>query len=323
MSKKDIDSEEFVPKRRSSKILADLDEIDEYEPIAYSISDSRPKKKDKEDTDEIDRRSEDWLATISSMKMDPIKPSKRDRGVDIFNPGKKKKKKKKKGEEELTDYSEMFEDEMILYTDALKDTSNFVSSLQKRYNELDNMKSSQRGVGKFTTDMVAGLNQARSTQIDIIKKRADLKKQIAELSMKEKKDFINKKNEDTGDVGLYASNALKKMIASEIGSSNDIDDLDISDGNIEDLFNEINEGLPRTDDDIEFEKQIAGELVGATVYACIPSNGDIEDSYFEAYDRDQNLLDDYPLPEMTKLVVNQATGKAVDTYKREFDIMWV
>ena len=109
---------------------------------------------------------------------------------DFLHGGGKKKKKKKKEAEGPKDYSHEFEAEMGLYQNLLKDSTAFTDSLQKRYYSLESSKSSARGIGKFTTDLISAINQSRDGSIKLISQIASLKKDIINLNMKERKESV-------------------------------------------------------------------------------------------------------------------------------------
>lgn len=314
----------FLKKKRHEKMLSELDELD-MEDGLVGISDARPKKekkkqKQEEREKEEEQQENDWLETVANFKVQPIRRKHR-KPVDIFEFGEgKKKKKKKKKDGELTDYNKEFESEMSLIKSLMQDQSKFTDSLQRKYDAMENTKSSARGVGKFTTDLIESINTSRNITLQMIKEQANLKKTIADLSMKEKKEFgSNTGNEE--DIGLLSSSMLKQMI-NESAQSNSNSDFGISDAEMDDVFDSISEQVGHTDDDDEIDKYLKYESSNVTIFACI-SDKDDEESYFIAKDENGNIIDDYPLPEMTKLSINRSTEVATDIYSRKYPIIWV
>ena len=210
-TKKDVD--EVIPKRRSTKILEALDELENDDVVLVSSF----KKKEEPPAEEIDNigsyTDEEWMTTLASLK----KPKCRKKHISSLFDGTdyeygKPKKKKKKKKDDLTDYNEMFDKEIRLIQNQLQDQSKFVQSLQRRYDAMDAQKSTARGVGKYTTDLIGVLNSARALNKDLIRELVSTKKTIAELSMKEKKEFGV--DIDAGsDVGQFASSYLKQIMS--------------------------------------------------------------------------------------------------------------
>lgn len=315
-----MDFEPFM-ENRCKKIIDDLDELDNDMPL---ISSFRPQKKEEEKMeDEYIPEEDEWLATLTNFKSEPIKRRKSSHNLfdDLGNEKKKKKKKKKKGE--LTDYNSEFDKEMTLLKNLLVDQNNFTDSLQKKYNLLENSKSSQRGIGKFTTDLIESINQARKLSMDLVDKTVSIKKTIADLTLKEKKEFGSKSDEST-DMGMYASNYLKEMM--NMGRSN-INSIGYSgedyntEGTEDDLFDSISDELADEERSDETYKYLKYEDRDVVVHACI--NGD-RLICFKAYDKDGIEIPDYPLPDPdTKLNINRSTEIATDRYSNKYPIDWV
>ena len=318
----DVSIIEKRKKKKGKKILDELEEL-ENTPSFVSVSEyvsGRTKKKNEEKEKEKEQQDE-WLKMIESFEDEPIHSRKSANG--IFEPyyaenGKKKKKKKKK-EGELTDYNKEFETDAKLIRNLLVEQTKFTDALQRRYNAMAETKSSARGVGKFTTDLIAAVNQARTLSMQLVEKQVNLKKTIADLTMKEKKEF-GVKNNGEEDMGLYSSRFLKEMI-NERGSINSMDNYDIpgDDSDIGDLFNAVMDNIDEEQSD-EVDRYLKYERSNVTIYACINDN---DDAYFEARDENDNVIPDYPLPEMTKLNINRSTNVASDKYSTKYPIIWV
>ena len=319
-----LDCDDFILKKRKEKLLSELDEIDVDEP-AVMISDFKPKKEKKmmseDERLEEETNQDDWLATVANFKVEPVK-RKRRAPADIFNYyDKGKKKKKKKNKEGLTDFNKEFEHEMNLIKDLMVDQSKFTDSLQKKYDAMESTKSSARGIGKFTTDLIEAINSGRQLSLQLIKEQAGLKKTIADLSMKEKKEFGQKMGEDGEDIGLASSSMLRKMI-SEQANNMQASDIEVSDAdNLDELFESLSADIGETEDSAEIDKYLKYENANVTLYACI--NEDTDTQYFVAKDENGNVIDDYPLPEMTKLNINRSTNVATDIYSRKYPIIWL
>ncbi len=325
-----LDYEDFIEnKTRGKRIIDELDELDDsFSQPGELLSQYVPKKEKKEkkkknddsyDMEEQGNYDSSWLETLSAFKVEPIKRKKS--RSDIFESymgNGKKKKKKKKNKDDLTDFNKEFEKEQLLIKNLLQDQNKFTNDLQRKYDLMEVSKSSARGIGKFTTDLIDSINQARSLSMQLIDKQVNIKKTIADLSMKEKKE-LGKGALDGEDMGLYSSRFLKEMLSEKaainsMGGSTVIDDVDP-----DDLFNDIDNMLGESD--AEADKYLEYENRNVTIYACI--NKATDEKYFQAYDEDGNYIDDYPLPMMTKLNINYSTNVATDVYSKKYPIKWV
>lgn len=311
-------------KARRKSILDELDALEDD----ISISDNRPKKEKKSNKDKEEKKKkeegltpdeEEWLDVLSGVTIESARKKKKP--IDVFDlGGTKKKRKRKKKDGEMTDYNKEFEQEKRLYDNLMRDQSKFTTSLQQRYDAMENTKSSARGVGKFTTDLIESINSARSLTLQIAKEKTNLKKTIADLTMKEKKEFGAKAAEGE-DMGLAGSSMLKRLLQ-ESSSPEYSKDIDIADGDINDIYDNINEDMDISDDDAEIGKYLEYESLNPTIYVCISAR-DNSDAYFMAKADDGTEIPDYPLPEMTPLKINRSTNIASDTYSRHYPIIWV
>ena len=314
--------------KKKKLILAELDELD-MEPASI-ISSNRPvkegKKKDKDKEAEkarLEQEAEDeWLSTISSFKVEPIK-RKGKRKTSIFDyyseDGKKKKKKKKKKDGELTDYNKEFENETAILKNLLIDQNRFVEDLQKKYNLMEVNKSAAKGVGKFTTDLIASINSGRSVSMQIINNLISTKKTIADLSMKEKKE-MKSVDGDIEDMNLYSAKFLKQMLnegrTNIMGGDYDI----VEDGDSDDLFEDISENLDIQNNE-EVDKYLKYEKEDVTVYAIEEqSTGEV---YFEARNSNDEVISDYPLPKVEGININRSTNIATDKYSRKYPVEYI
>lgn len=317
-----LDCEDFLRKKKKEEILSELSDLDIDEPIV-SISEQRPEKKSKKtEAEKIEEETnqDDWLATVANFKAEPIK-RKRRAPHDLFSyySDGKKKKKKKKNKDGLTDYNKEFGPEMDLIHELMVEQSKFTDSLQKKYDAMETTKSSARGIGKFTTDLIEAITSNRNLSLQLIKEQAALKAKAADLTMKERKEF-GKANENTEDIGLYSSSLLKKMI-SDSSVSGPTEDIGVSESSMEELLANMSDELGVNEGDEEVDKYLKYEKAEVTIYACINESTDTQ--YFVAKDKEGNIIDDYPLPEMTTLTINRSTDVASDIYSRKYPIIWL
>lgn len=304
-----------------------LDELDDMEQESVSmISSFRPKSSKKTDIDAIEEANEagdDWLHTIETFKAEPIKGTKRNSNglFDYFDEdGKKKKKKKKKDKDAQIDYGKEFEPEMNLLQNLLSEQSRFTASLQKRYDTLESAKSSARGVGKFTTDLITSINQGRSTSLQIASNLVSLKKTIADLNMKERKERAAEAGGDYENMGDYSANFLKQVLRQsrkDIGAYGDDTPMD---GDVSDIFANISEELSDVDRSDDIEKYLRHEKDNVQIYAFVNRNTD--EYTLKAMTEGGEILDDYPIPTVASMEINHSTEVASDEYHTKYPIIW-
>ena len=325
MSKKDTD--EYVPSRyRKEDALKDLDDLEMSSFILPStLAKKEEYKKPKEEKVEIedDYYDTEWMDTLSTLRIE----KKRYKKVsDIFGQESSgQKKKKKKDKDGPKDHTEDFEKEVALLQDILRDQSKLSDSLQTRYDALNNQKSSARGVGKFTTDLISTLNTSRSLCKDIVKEIASIKKTTAELNMKEREKFGKNADAD-GDMGQFASSYLKKIMGAnaDLGSgSGDYGIDDVSDAS--DFFDDLDFNMRSSDDftsrSSDAEKFLKYENQKVEVKVVFDEENDIKE--FIAETEDGDILDDYPLPNTeASLSINRSTGIATDKYGKKYKVIF-
>ena len=327
MDKLILDIEKPKKKKKEKKsLLEEFDEMEEYS-ARSTIADYKPKKEKKktsaEEIEEANEMGDDWLRTISTFKQEPIKLSKSKSSESIFDymgNGKKKKKKKKK-ESDIKDYSVEFEPEMTLIKNLLEDQTQFIQSLQRRYDVMDSAKSSARGVGKFTTDLIASINQARGVSIQLVNNMASLKKTIADLNMKERKEKMAQQGGDDSDIGNFSAAFLKKMIQQDRADAYLYGDDSPAEGDADDIFDNLTTQLADSDRPEEVDKYLKYENQNVEVVALVnPDN--LNDYELQAIDDEGNIIDDYPLPEISSLEVNPSTGLAADELHTKYKVIY-
>lgn len=279
-------------------------------------TDEKKESKKKDDIDSLFSDDDSWLDSIMSLKVTKSKHGNRD---SLFEtPGKhKKKKKKKKGE--LTDYNKEFETEAALIKNLLQDQSKFTDSLQQEYDKMKSTKSSSRGVNKSMTDLIENINGARSLSMQLVEKNIHLKKLIAELTMKEKKELSL--GGDEGDLGNFASAYLHKMISERGNLLNGAGTADVGEFTDDEMFNALSEGLVDIDRPDDVDKYLKYENRNITTYISV-NNDDIEDFNFISKDEEGDVVDDYPEPQVSSISVNRSTNIATDNYGKKYPILW-
>lgn len=320
-------------KRKKHKEL--LEQLQEIEDIDYSSSSNNnflpssilkennnsSESKEKNEDEEEYKNADEWFSALISGSN--CRKPRGGKGKDLFASagiGKKKKKKKKK-KDEMTDYAKEFEPEIALYRNLLQDQNRFTDTLQKEYDAMKSTKSSARGINKTMTDLIENINGARSLAMQLVEKNVNAKKLIAELTIKEKKEF-GANNSNAADMSNFASNYLKQMISERQTLTNGVGaNADISDYNEDELFESLSMNLGDTNRSEDVDKYLKYENRNVTVYACI-NTADIEDYNYIAKDENGEIIEDYPLPNHTSLSVNRSTNIATDIYGKKYQIIW-
>ena len=333
-----LDSMEFNTKKtvkRSKVILSELDELEDEVALPSSLfsksksekknnNDEKNKTKSDNNNDELD---EGWMATLTSFKA-PKTKKKAKSLFDGFDTGKKKKAKKKEKDGEAINHKKDFEPELVLLRNLQMDQNRFVDSLQKKYDQFENTKSTARGVGKYTTDLINAITSARSVSMQLVDKIISTKKTVADLNFKERKEFGSKGSSEQQNLANYASTYLKQMMTigrtNINGQSQSYDNYEYNQSNddVDDLFSSIDESLGDSDRDEDVEKYLKYENDNVQVKVIWYDNrddNDIENKYdYIAYNDKGEVVDDYPLPEKTKMSINRSTETATDLYGNKY-----
>ena len=328
------------PKKDLLSKLEDMEDERYTNDYGYSTDSFLPsssfKKKKKKDED-VDTGSDSWFNDIivsSHVKVDKKGSKKKNKKLFSFESyseydenGKKKKKKKKKDKEKLVDYRKEFENESSLYKALLVDQSKFTDSLQKEYDLIRSTKSSARGINKITSELIENINSARSLSMQLIDKQVNIKKHIADLSMKQRKE-LGAGAMDDSNLAEFGSSYMKQLLDNRHLFSgggdvtvNDMSDDDILDG-ISISLDNIQEGdYVNTARSSETDKYLKYEGSDVNVNIVI-TNDDIENYEFRAIDKNGEVIDDYPLPYKSSISVNRSTDIATDAYGVKYNIIW-
>ena len=324
----DYDIQPSKVKKRS--LLDEYDELELEEP-AMSFNKFRPSeiKKEKEtselaksvDEDEID---DDWLGVLSQWKTPKVKTHKNYRNSDVFDflhgESGKKKKKKKKEKEGPKDYYDDFAPEIGLMRNMLEDATKFTDSLQKRYYALESTKSSARGVGKFTTDLISSINQSRSVSSQLLNNITSLKKSIADLNMKERKEAAAANGGDGEDLSNFSASFLRKLIQQDRSDAAMYGDAVPISGDEDDIFDNISELLADNGRSDEVDKYLKYENRNVELVAYVDPDTDAYE--IKAIAEDGEELYDYPIPEVERMDINHSTEIATDEYHTRYRIIW-
>jgi len=323
MAKKNEDG--YTPSRyNKDDALRDLDALDTGSFILPSTIAKQEEAK-KEAVVEIEDSTYDseWMDALMTLRTEKKKLKNLD---DLFCEGTStKKKKKKKKTDGPKDHTEDFEREITLLQDILKDQTKLSDSLQQRYDTLNRQKSSARGVGKFTTDLISTLNTSRSLCKDIVKEIANIKKTTADLNMKEKEKFGKQAGEADGDMGQFASSYLKKIMGAntDFGGAGEytIDDVNDADEFFADLDLQMRTSDDYTNRSSDAEKYLKYENQKVTIKLIYDEDSDTKT--FIAETESGDILDDYPLPSTADTVsINRSTGIATDKFGQKFEVIF-
>lgn len=325
MSNSKKHEEEFIPKKyKKEDALKDLEDLDDSPFLLSSVEEKIKKEEKVEIEDEPTEDNWSWISALNELRTEKRKKGKSLDKIFDDTLGKKKKKKKKK-QGELIDHTDDFEKEIMLLQDILKDQTKLSSSLQARYDALDRQKSSARGVGKFTTDLITTLNTSRSLCKDIVKEISNIKKNVADLNMKEREKFAKQLlGGDGEDINQFAASYLKQIMGASKDikdGSNDyaIDDVDSDD----DLFYEFEDNMRNGEGYVERSADAKNYLKyeNKNVSVKVLWDDDTDSGEFFAEDEDGNIIDDYPLPNHTTISVNWSTMIATDVYGKKYTVI--
>lgn len=122
-------------------------------------------------------------------------------------------------------YETRFREEQSQLNKVLKDAEDVYTASKEIFDTLKDSKA--RGTSKMLTDVMSNLNSANTTRLQIIKEKSNLKKNIAELKLKQKQ---MKDKEETDN---------NNLMAEEFGSKY-LTDLYSSQGNRTNVINAIN-----------------------------------------------------------------------------------
>ena len=280
-----------------------------------------------------DKVDDDWLNTLSNFKTPKTgkkAKNKFDFEISLSKKGKNKDLKKKKSG--MVSHKKEFDAEMTLLRNLQNDQEKFVDSLQKKYDQMESSKSTARGIGKFTTDLIMSITSARNLSMQLTKEIINTKKTIADLDFKERKEFGSAAGSEQANLANYAANYLQQAV--NMGRNNFVGNEsyesfdDVNDSDIDDMFSSIEDSIDKDDnfsisDEADKYLKYENENVSIMVVWNRKYSGDDLDKqyYFIAVNDNGDIIDDYPLPAKTKLSVNLSTKKATDKYGNKYSVI--
>jgi hypothetical protein len=289
------------------------------------LTKSKKEKEPEKSDEEFEYDADAWFSEM--LGFEGVKVASKKQRNALFDSagitGKKKKKKKHKKEGEFVDFKKELEPESALYQNLLMEQTRFTESLQKEYDSIKAVKSSSRGVTKQMTDLMENITHARTLAMQLVDKQVAIKKQAAELNMKQKKE-LNGNLDSSENMADFASSYLKQMFNERQALFNSgSGDPAVSDYTEDELFDELASSLNSEDTERpeEVDLYLKYENRNVQVYVVI-TNNDVENYEFLAKDQDGIVIDDYPLPNHTNISVNRSTNIATDTFGKKYTIIW-
>lgn len=313
-------------KNKCQKVISGFDEIDNII-LPSSIQVKEPEKKVKKKKEFVDDTSE-WLDELMTFTAPKPKKKKGKTFKGFIDSNEKSVAKKKKGKKdgELKDYYKEFEPELALLRSLYAQQSKFTDNLQKKYDAMEGAKSTARGVGKFTTDLITAINVARSTTLQIVDKTISTKEKIANLTVKERKEFGSKTNSEHENNAAFASTYLQQMI--NAGRNNVLNGgyvqpensapVDYSDISGEELFSSLEDSMGENTRDSSVDAFLKYE--NSNVEVCVVRDADGEWEFI-ALDQDGKSVDDYPLPFKCKMSFNPSIGRAISEFGEKYRLI--
>lgn len=255
-----------------------------------------------------------------------------DESDSIVKSGKRGYKKLKKAENA---YKKEFAEEITLLYSLLDETTQYGKDLEKDLKSIRNSKV--RGVSKYSNDLASLVLTAKQTKLNILKEITSVKKNIADLGIKEGKG--NSKTETGASAETLASQYFKNILThgrtefiDRVSGDDDPRDVAMSelDGlytdNEESTYNKYmeerltNSGNPNRSD--AGSKYIEYEQRGVNI--CVSKCIDTGEWEFVAIDRVGTRIDDYPLPDKRtagRMKFSDDGGYATDALGRMYKVM--
>lgn len=326
-------SEDVQRDERMENLFSNLESANEEPPVLLVSSMNKEKEEEKKSKKEKKEKKgskysifddyDNWDDIVTNIpKLHLRKKVKATIFDDVENGKKKGKKKEKKGDR--TDFKKEFDPEMGALKCLLLSQNEFVGQLQNEFNQMNKQKSSARGIGKFTNELVSNINTARKVSADLIKQISDIKKTVADLSMKERKELGALVDGD-GNISDNAAALLKQLITGDrkafmgdgAATVEDLTDDEYMATAISDAMNELGDAENHQEE--ESQKYLRYEGRGVKVKVILNDDGT---HTFFAEDQEGNIVDDYPLPSnSTALSINRSTMIAKDDYGVAYQIV--
>lgn len=257
---------------------------------------------------------------------------------DIINEQKGSYERQRKEENA---YRKEFAESTALLYDLLDTTSKFSKDLEKRYKVIEGSKA--RGMGKTSNDLVISIINSKNTMLSIIKEISGTKKTIHDLTLK-----AESKNKDAG--GAKSNEAVASAYFQQMlgyGRNNFVGQMGLNGGitddqEMDDVLDGVSHSDPiQLDDDLlemainrrlndegnQFRSSAGSKLIqyeNAGIKVFVRRYIDTGAWDFVALDKDNQIVDDYPLPlksDAGKMSFNDAGSHATDDMARTYKVI--
>ena len=330
--------------KRHKKLLSDLrlasidpnqKDNDDYEStpihIPKSIEDESSLAREDRQKRE-DEATDSWLGVIQGLT-EPVflKKAKKNVKIDEFLPLETKKEKKKRKKDKLkskepTDFEKVFATEDAAITNLMREQTKFVQSLQKEWDNATMHKGTSRGVTKTTTEIATNISSARNLMLAMVKQKIDLKKTIADLTLKEKKELGQLAGEDADELGFAGSDFIKQVVkeraaGAKLGDIGDTTVIDMDSIDNGDFFDSLDNDDGLDERSTAASKYLQYEVLEPTEYVVVHDEKDPQGYSFKVLTiYGDDITDEYPLPEHTNMSYNISTGVATNPLGQRFQI---
>lgn len=236
-------------------------------------------------------------------------------------------------------YKKEFAEELTLLYNLLDEINRFSKDLEKRYKGLESSKV--RGTSKYINDLIQNILSSKQSKLAVLREIANIKRGISELKIKDMKAKDGQQEKASSE--YLAANYLQQILkygrsnfVRDFGTVRDDDDIDRMIDKIEshdsdndgidsdELMRVIDERLEKVDNPFrssDGDKYIQYENKGVKVWIrrCI----DTGEWDFVAYDKDQQEVEDYPLPskkDVGKVKFTEDGRMATDSLGRTYKV---
>ena len=224
--------------------------------------------------------------------------------------------------ESENEFKKEFSDELALLYDALNDLNKFDRDLTKKYDSMENSKT--RGVSKYTNDLIVSMLSCKSNKLQVIKEITAIKKTIADLSYKTKKNGNDGENSVEAIASAYLNNILGMGRSNFVKNVTNLSEPSISAGDDyhfdddEDVISAL-DGVSRSE---ELDAYVKYESLEPKI--CIKKYIDTGDWKFIVIDKNGNTIPDYPVPDKSTVGTMKFTddgSSAADKHGRSYKVI--
>jgi len=260
--------------------------------------------------------------SVRKLLSDDYKPSKNLKPVAFYDEDgdliyDARNKKTQKGS---VSFKKKFESELHMIRTLLKEQRQYTDILMKVWNQNTGIND-PNGIpylSKENVELANAIVNSRNQILSMIKEMSSTKKTISELDMKYKKMLYDmqggllENTEEGSSMNQWGSNIMQNVFranSESIDNTSVINRLNIGEvGENGNIFNTSN-----VRPDIKYEK------VNVKIYAVVDQVSG--ETTLKAYDDDNNVIDDYPIPFYDKLTTNMTEMIAIDSFGKVYPII--